>query len=145
MLRTETQQCKRILLKFLFPKAARLRALRIVKKKKCNVLYLPSLFPRLVDKARQHFLPALARCQLLGPWIEHLIPPALDFPRLKFSSAYKHPFSALSMFPSSEAVCKHASVRGGMDVIDYKRGFVSAAFEQSCDTETGWVQCVSWP
>ena len=144
MLRAETQQCKHILLKFLFPKAARLRALRIVKKK-CNVLHLPSLFFCLVDKARRHFLPALAGCQLLGPWIEHLIPPALDFPRLKFSSAYKHPFSALSMFPSLEAVCKHAALCGGMDVIDYKWGFVSAAFEQGCDTERGWVQCVSWP
>lgn len=66
-----------------------------------------------------------------------------DIPRLKFSSALKHPHSILSMLPSSEAVCKNAALCGGMDVIDYKRGFVSAAFEQGCDR--GAVCSVSLP
>lgn len=60
-----------------FPKGSQASGLRIVKKK-CNVLYLPSLFSHLIDKAKWRFLPASAVSQLLGPWIEHLIPPALE-------------------------------------------------------------------
>ena len=80
---------------------------------------------------------------MLGPWIEHLIPPALETsPGLSSHQLLSTLFPALSMFPSLEAVCKPAALCGGMDVIDYKWGFVSAVFEQGCDTQGLCAVCL---
>lgn len=113
----------------------------IVKKVQCPVSAV-FVFSSLIDKAKWRFLQPRP-CQLLGPWIEHHpFPLALELPDKVSHQLLKHTFPALSMFPSLEAVCKHAALCGGMDHHDYKWGFVSLYLSRAV-TQRGAVCSVS--